>query len=91
MSIPESLQYKLDHFKRYGRIVTDGYDLFGPPSWLAVHLGQLHWPERHDPLLHHRNMDGNSVLKQLRQAMAQAGDAMPTHMDYIRKFCAASA
>jgi hypothetical protein len=42
-------------------------------------------------LLHHRNMDGNSVLKQLRQAMAQAGDAMPTHMDYIRKFCAASA
>lgn len=89
MSIPESLQYKMDHFKRYGRIVVDGYDLFGPPSWLAVHLGQLHWPERHDPLLHHRSMDGNAMLKQLRKAMAQAGEAMPTHMDFIRKFCAA--
>ena len=91
MSIPDSLQYKIDHFKRYGRIVTDGYDLFGPPSWLAVHLGQLHWPERHDPLLHHRSADGNNTLKQLRQAMAQAAEAMPTHMDYIRKFCAARA
>lgn len=89
MSIPDSLQYKIDHFKRYGRIVTDGYDLFGPPSWLAVHLGQLNFPERHDPLLHHRRIDAGSTLKQLRKAMMQAGEAMPNHMDYIRQFCAA--
>ena len=89
MSIPDSLAYKLEHFKRFGRIVVDGYDLFGPPSWLAVHLGQFNWPERHDPLLHHRNTDGNKVLKQLRQAMIQASDTMPSHMDFIRKFCPA--
>jgi tryptophan halogenase len=89
MSIPDSLQYKLDHFKRFGRIVVDGHDLFGPPSWLAVHLGQLHWPERHDPLLHHRRVDGEQTLKHLRQAMQQAAEQMPSHMDFIRRFCAA--
>jgi tryptophan halogenase len=87
MNIPDSLDYKLKHFKRYGRLVTDGYDLFGTASWLAVHLGQLHFPERHDPLLHHRNMDGNASLKQLRNAMISAGEAMPTHMEFIRQFC----
>jgi tryptophan halogenase len=88
MSIPDSLQYKIEHFKRFGRVVVDSYDLFGPPSWVAVHLGQLNMPQRHDPLLHHRSMDGNSVLKQLRNAMLQAADAMPSHMDYIRRNCA---
>ena len=87
MSIPDSLAYKIKHFKRYGRLVTDGYDLFGTASWLAVHLGQLNMPERHDPLLHHRTTDGNATLKQLRNAMISAGEAMPTHMNYIREFC----
>lgn len=87
MDIPDTLAYKIKHFKRYGRLVTDGYDLFGTASWLAVHLGQLNFPERHDPLLHHRNTDGNASLKQLRNAMMNAGEAMPTHMEFIRKFC----
>ena len=41
MSIPETLQYKMEHFRRYGRLVTDGMELFQNPSWLAVHVGQL--------------------------------------------------
>lgn len=87
MDIPDTLAYKIKHFKRYGRLVTDGYDLFGTASWLAVHLGQLNFPERHDPLLYHRNTDGNASLKQLRNAMMNAGEAMPTHMQFIREFC----
>jgi tryptophan 7-halogenase len=89
MSIPDSLKHKMEHFKRYGRIVTDGYDLFGPSSWLAVQLGQLNMPERHDPLLHHRRVDGDGTLKQLRKAMNAAADNMPTHMAFIRRHCAA--
>jgi tryptophan halogenase len=89
MSIPDTLQHKMMHFKRYGRIVTDGYDLFGPSSWLAVQLGQLNMPERHDPLVDHRRVDGDNTLKQLRKAMNAAADAMPTHMAFIRRHCAA--
>ncbi|MEK7347106.1 MAG: tryptophan halogenase family protein [Pseudomonadota bacterium] len=89
MSIPDSLKHKMAHFKRYGRIVTDGYDLFGPSSWLAVQLGQLNMPERHDPLVDHRRVDGDSTLKQLRHAMNTAANNMPSHMAFIRRHCAA--
>ena len=40
---------KIDHFRRYGRLIAREMDLFAPPSWLAVHIGQLNYPERIDP------------------------------------------
>jgi len=83
MSIPDTLAWKIEHFKRYGRLVTDGSDLFGSASWLAVHIGQLNWPQRHDPLLDLRGIDGPAVLQRLRQAMAGAAEAMPTHAQFI--------
>ena len=89
MSVPEPLQYKIDHFKRYGRLVTEGMELFGPASWLAVQVGQLNWPERHDPIIDLRNVDGDAILARMRQAMVQAAEAMPTHEAYIQRHCAA--
>ena len=89
MSVPDTVTWKIEHFRRYGRLVQRDADLFGPPSWLAVHLGQLNMPERHDPLVDHRRVDGDSTLKQLRKAMNAAADAMPTHMAFIRRHCAA--
>jgi tryptophan 7-halogenase len=70
MSIPDTLQHKIEHFRRFGRLVSDGIDLFGPPSWLAVHIGQFNWPLRHDPLVDLRNVDGDKVLRRLHGAMA---------------------
>lgn len=89
MSVPDSLNHKIEHFKRFGRIVTDGYDLFGAPSWLAVHLGQLNMPQRHDPLVDMRRIDADSMLKNLRRAMNQSAENMPTHAAFIRRFCSA--
>ena len=89
MSVPDPLQYKIDHFKRHGRLVTEGMELFGPASWLAVQVGQLNWPERHDPIIDLRNVDGDAILARMRQAMAQAAQAMPTHEAYIQRHCAA--
>jgi tryptophan halogenase len=90
MPIPDTLQYKIDHFRRYGRLVTAGMELFGNASWLAVHIGQLNWPERHDPLIDHRPVDGEAILAQMRTAMAQAAQAMPSHADFVRRFCPAN-
>jgi tryptophan halogenase len=91
MSIPDTLQYKIDHFKRYGRLVTEGMDLFGPASWLAVHVGQLNWPQRHDPLVDLRGgqPEADAMLERQRQAMVQAAMAMPGHGEYIRQYCPA--
>ena len=89
MSIPDTLQYKIDHFKRFGRLIPGEMDLFGNASWLAVHMGQGNWPERNDPMLDYRETDGADYLEKLRLAMAQAAQAMPGHREYIERHCKA--
>ena len=91
MTIPDTLGYKIEHFKRYGRLVTEGHDLFGPASWLAVHIGQHNWPQRHDPIIDLRDVDGDAILARMRAAMVQAAQAMPTHEAFIQQYCAAGA
>ncbi len=44
MDVPDSLAFKIDHFARYGRHIARDMDLFGPPSWHAVHIGQGNLP-----------------------------------------------
>ncbi len=90
MRIPDTLQSKIDHFRRYGRLIPADMDLFGAPSWLAVHIGQLNMPERVDPVLAHRNVDGAAWLAKLKLAMAAEVGRMPTHQRYIDQFCEAA-
>jgi len=88
MPIPDTLQYKIDHFKHFGRLIPGDMDLFGNTSWLAVHIGQMNWPERNDPLANYREADGAGYLERLRLAMAQAAQGMPTHRAYVERHCA---
>jgi tryptophan halogenase len=90
MDIPDTLARKIEHFRRYGRLVSEGPELFGNASWLAVHVGQLNWPQRHDPLADLRGVDGAAMLARQRDAMARAADAMPTHADFIARYCASA-
>ena len=87
MSIPETLQVKIEHFRRYGRILPGELDIFGPNSWLAVHIGQMNWPQRNDPLLDYRNFSGTEYLEQLRRTLESAARGMPTHQHYIARHC----
>jgi tryptophan halogenase len=89
MPIPDTLQHKIDHFQRYGRLVSEGNELFGPASWLALHIGQHNWPQRHDPLVDLRDIDGAGILERVRWAMVQAAQGLPTHEAYIQRHCAA--
>ena len=84
MKIPETLQYKIDQFRHYGKISPAGLDLFQDSNWLAVFIGQFVNPQRSDPLVDHRNLD--AIFQQLvrvKQMIAAAGNAMPTHRDLI--------
>jgi tryptophan halogenase len=88
MEIPGTLEYKIEHFRRFGRLVSDGMELFQNPSWLAVHIGQLNWPERYDPLVDERkNVDSRQRLAGLKRVINEATDAMPTHRAFIDKQC----
>jgi tryptophan halogenase len=84
MEVPETLQLKLDHFRRYGRLVAREMDLFAPSSWLAVHLGQFNDPERVDPLLSHRGVDARDWLVKMRGAMEREAETLPGHEAFVR-------
>ena len=90
MAVPDTLQYKIDHFKRYGRLIPSDMDLFGNASWLAVHMGQGNWPERNDPLIDYREVNGAEYLEKLRGAMANAALELPGHRAYIERHCKAA-
>ena len=90
MSIPDSLQDKIEHFRRYGRLIQREFDLFGQASWLAVHIGQFNMPQRVDPLLHHRQANAGEWLAKLRDALRNAAQQLPTHQDFINRFCRAN-
>lgn len=88
MPIPDTLQYKIDHFRRYGRIVAEPMELFQNPNWLAVLVGQEVWPQRHEPLLDLRpDIDAPRLMAGLRRVIAEAAQAMPSHEQYIAKNC----
>jgi tryptophan halogenase len=92
MSVPDTLSYKIEHFRRHGRLVSDGLELFQNPSWLAVHVGQFNTPERYDPLVdERRDVDGPGRLAGLRRVIAEAANAMPTHQQFIDQNCRAPA
>ncbi len=91
MDVPETVIWKIEHFRRNGRLVQRDADLFGPPSWLAVHIGQGNMPEGTDPLLPLRGVDHVDYLRKLEGALARAAEAMPDHADYIARYCAAAA
>jgi tryptophan halogenase len=88
MGIPDTLQLKIDHFRKFGRLIAPDMELFGPASWTAVHIGQLNIPERPDPLIEFRDT-GNGSLDKLCKAMQVAAQGMPGHRTYIDRHCKA--
>ncbi len=86
MSVPDSLQERMQLFRQGGHVQVDNYDLFGAESWLAVHLGQFNFPDRYMPLLDLRQTDGRSGLARLRNSVQQAAQAMPGHDQFLRRY-----
>lgn len=91
MSIPDTLQYKIDHFRSHGRIVAETYELFQNPNWLAVLVGQNIMPQRYDPMVDLRaDVDSERWLDSLKRIIGEAAEAMPTHQNYIQQHCRAT-
>jgi len=92
MPIPDRLQYKIDHFRAHGMVVSDERELFHNPSWIAVYLGQDIYPERAPSLARSRTgVPVQDRMGAIRQAMREAVAAMPTHDGFIKRYCKAAA
>jgi tryptophan halogenase len=92
MDIPDSLRHKIELFREAGRVFRYEEELFARASWVAVCLGQGIVPERCDPVV--RTLPAADVrrsLESMRVAMGEAANAMPTHADFVNRYCPADA
>lgn len=90
MSVPDSLQEKLDLFKSTGRLYREGDELFSEVSWLAVLFGQNVIPNGYHPLVD--TLDDRALLNymnSIQDVVKRSVDAMPTHASYINDHCKA--
>lgn len=91
MDIPDTLAFKIEHFRRYGRHIARDMDLFGPPSWHAVHIGQGNIPEACDPVAGYREQAPGEWLGRLKAAMVAEAAKQTTHQQFIDRHCKAPA
>lgn len=91
MSIPDTLQHKIDLFREAGRVFRYEDELFSRPSWVAVMLGQNLVPKVCDPIvatLGPAQVDHS--LTSMRRAMDAAAQKMSTHAAFIDQYCKAT-
>ena len=90
MPIPDSLSEKMELFRQRGRVVRYKQGVFLEPSWLAVYLGQRVFPYGYDQRAD-RVPDTalTHAFSDLERRTAEAVETMPTHADYIARYCPA--
>ncbi len=90
MDIPDTLRHKIELFREASRVFRYEEELFSRPSWVAVFLGQNIVPKRYDPIVAALpQADVHESLESMRLAMIQAANAMPTHEQFIQRYCPA--
>jgi tryptophan 7-halogenase len=89
--LTESLREKIELFRSHGRILREEAELFPIISWLSVMVGQNILPRRYDPLVD--GLDARKVrsrLEELKAAVRDCAEAMPSHWDFIQQGAAHS-
>ena len=90
MPIPASLQEKIDLFRANGRIFRINNELFAEVSWFQVMFGQGIHPQGYHPLADAKAPEAiDAMLADVKRVMHGVVDNMPTHEQFIEKFCKA--
>jgi len=92
MSIPDTLQHKIDLFRAGGRVFREDEELFDVPNWVGVMLGQNIVPGSYDPIadaLDEEKVSG--AMEQIRTVYEQTAQRLPTHAQYLASHCQAPA
>ncbi|MGS2721438.1 tryptophan halogenase family protein [Paraglaciecola aestuariivivens] len=91
MPIPDSLASRIELFKETGQIRACNNELFIETNWLAVLLGQNIQPKSYHPRADNlAPQQLQQVMRQIAQTMQQAVAGMPSHADFIQRYCAAN-
>ena len=92
MTVPPSLQHRMDLFKSHGRVFREGIELFAKVSWLQVMHGQRIRPASYHPLTDLLSeAEITAYLDEVAGVIAACTEVMPTHARFIAEHCAAGA
>ncbi|MDQ2076045.1 tryptophan halogenase family protein [Marinimicrobium sp. ABcell2] len=84
MSLPATLEEKIDLFRASGKVVEYQNGLFMAPSWLAVYLGQGLLPDHLDPRLANSSpSESKAQLEQMSTALKQSVAKLPSHAEAL--------
>lgn len=90
MSIPDSLQHRIELFQSRGIISRQEFQLFKEPSWLSIMVGQGLMPKSYDPIADVVSVDElQKRFVAIQQGIARSVRSMPLHQEFISKVCAA--
>jgi len=86
LELPPTLAFKIEAWRRLGVLHLQQDEGFDETSWLAIHAGMGHWPERADPVLEELSRDeALKALQWRRAAIAQAVARLPAHADFLER------
>ena len=92
MTIPDSLQQKIDLFAADGQFFRDGTEMFGLTSWVQVMLGQNLHPRTYHPAVDWvADADLYTLVDHVDNVVASNVSLMPAHEQFIARCCAAPA
>ena len=90
MSIPESLQHRLELFRESGRVFQQEGDIFGENSWTQVMMGQGLQPQSYHPIV---DMMGDEEFQRFmlhqKQKVEAAVSQLPSHGEFLSRYCPA--
>jgi tryptophan 7-halogenase len=90
MDVPDSLTEKVALFRLNGQIFREEDELFTETSWAAVMMGQGIAMEGHNPMADRiPAADLKKELDEIERSVRYAVDRMPTHHDYLARYCPA--
>ena len=90
MSIPQSLQHRIDLFRETGRVFRVSTELFAENSWIQVMLGQGVMPASHHQtadLMGDAELSG--FLNNISGPIANTVRQLPSHQAYVERYCPA--
>jgi tryptophan 7-halogenase len=88
MEVPDSLQEKVELFRRRGRIAKYREGVFRDAGWVAVYTGQNVMPEGHDMRADLPRLDKLAEgMETLRSEIRGAAERMPDHRTQIEQYC----
>jgi tryptophan halogenase len=90
MEVPAALRHRIELFRESGRVFRNANELFAENSWVQVLLGQGVMPLRH-----HQTADlmGDEELAHflgsIKASIDKTVSGLPTHQQYVERYCAA--